>query len=274
MKNGINSSFFDKISSAHFLPKELPGVEEIDNFLIDLLQFLFPEQNNARYKSTLELETKFNTLKLSFEKLLQKTASCDSKQAPGICNSFFDGIEHVYDLCMEDADAILAGDPAAVNRKEIIRSYPGFYAISVYRIAHLMLQLGVPYLPRICTEYAHSKTGIDIHPGAIIGRSFCIDHGTGVVIGETAHIGEHVKVYQGVTIGALSVSKELAKTKRHPTIEDNVVIYAGATILGGSAIIGENSIIGGNVWITTSIPPNSQVYYDSQHAQIVKPIKP
>ncbi len=273
MKNSMNSSFFDKISSAHFLPKELPGVEEIDNFLIRLLQFLFPEQNNIRYKSGLELETQFNLLKLDFEKLLRKTAACENSTVPGICNQFFDRIEEVYDLCLEDAEAILKGDPAGVDRKEVIRSYPGFYAISVYRIAHLMLQLEVPYLPRIFTEYAHSRTGIDIHPGALIGHAFCIDHGTGVVIGETAVIGNNVKVYQGVTIGAMSVSKELAKTKRHPTIEDNVVIYAGATILGGTAVIGANSIIGGNVWITETIPPNSQVYYNSKNAQIVKESK-
>jgi serine O-acetyltransferase len=127
-----------------------------------------------------------------------------------------------------------------------------------------MLQLGIPYLPRILTEYAHNRTGIDIHPGAVIGHHFCIDHGTGIVIGETTTIGDHVKIYQGVTLGALSVSKEMAKTKRHPTIGNNVVIYAGATILGGQTVIGDNCIIGGNVWLTHSLNPNSKIFYDSQ----------
>jgi serine O-acetyltransferase len=167
-------------------------------------------------------------------------------------------------MLLEDAQAINDGDPAAKSRDQVIRTYPGFLAIACYRIGHSFCQIGVPLLPRILTEYAHSKTGIDIHPKAKIGRRFCIDHGTGIVIGETTIIGEDVKIYQGVTLGALSVKKEMAKMKRHPTIEDNVVIYAGATILGGSTIIGKNSIIGGNVWLTESIPPNSRVYHKSQ----------
>lgn len=268
----MTSSFFDKISKAHFYPKALPGVEEIDTFLIQLLQFLFPEQNNIRLKSKLEIETQYNTIKLGFEQLLLKTEACEKEGVVGLCQLFFDQLENIYDKCIEDGKAILAGDPAANDLKEVIRSYPGFMAIAIYRIAHLMLEVGTPYLPRIFTEHAHAKTGIDIHPGAIIGNSFCIDHGTGVVIGETASIGNNVKIYQGVTIGALSVSKDLAKTKRHPTIEDNVVIYAGATILGGKAVIGANSIIGGNVWLTQSVAPNSRVYYDSTGAHILKEI--
>ncbi len=265
----MSPTFFDKISRAHYEPKALPGVEEIDQFLITLLQFLFPEQNNIRLGSKLEIETHYNQIKLSFENLLLKTSACEMEGVVGLCESFFNGLEEVYDMTIEDAGAILSGDPAAFDLKEVIRSYPGFFAIAIYRIAHLMLQIGVPYLPRLFTEYAHAKTGIDIHPGAKIGRHFCIDHGTGVVIGETAEIGEHVKIYQGVTLGALSVSKEMAKTKRHPTIGDNVVIYAGATILGGKAVIGSNSIIGGNVWITKSIPANTRVYYDSKDVHLV-----
>ncbi|MEO1713071.1 MAG: serine O-acetyltransferase, partial [Bacteroidota bacterium] len=152
----------------------------------------------------------------------------------------------------------------AVSQTEVIRTYPGFFAIAVYRIAHGIRNLGIPLIPRILTEHAHSETGIDIHPGAIIGDSFCIDHGTGVVIGETVVIGNHVKMYQGVTLGALSVTKELAATKRHPTIEDGVVIYSGATILGGETTIGHNSIIGGNVWLTKSVPPYSILYYKAE----------
>ena len=222
-----------------------------------------------RLQTKLEIETQFNVIKLSFEQLLLKTKACDSDGVVSICNEFFRQLEDVYDRSVEDARAILAGDPAAYDLKEVIRSYPGFFAIAIYRIAHLMLDLGIPYLPRIFTEYAHARTGIDIHPGAQIGHHFCIDHGTGVVIGETAVIGNNVKIYQGVTLGALSVSKEMAKTKRHPTIGDRVVIYAGATILGGKAQIGSDSIIGGNVWITKSVPPNSRIHYDSRDVQVV-----
>ena len=144
--------------------------------------------------------------------------------------------------------------------EEIILCYPGFYCISVYRLAHILYELGVPVLPRVMTEYAHGKTGIDIHPGAEIGSPFFIDHGTGIVIGETAMIGEHVKIYQGVTLGALTVEKRLANTKRHPTIEDHVVIYAGSTILGGDTVIGHHTVVGGNTWITESVLPYSVVY--------------
>jgi len=143
-------------------------------------------------------------------------------------------------------------------------AYPGFYATAVHRLSHWLTLQKVPVLPRLFSEYAHSKTGIDIHPGATIGESFSIDHGTGVVIGETTVIGKNVKIYQGVTLGALSVNKELATQKRHPTIEDNVVIYSGATILGGETIIGRDSIIGGNVWLTNSVPSNSVVYHKSE----------
>jgi serine O-acetyltransferase len=157
-----------------------------------------------------------------------------------------------------------AGDPAAKSRTEILRSYPGFYAIAAYRIANQMHRQGIQLIPRMITELAHSRTGIDIHPGATIGQYFCIDHGTGVVIGETTVIGDHVKIYQGVTLGALSVEKADADKKRHPTIEDHVVIYAGATILGGKTTIGKNSVIGGNVWLTKSVPAGSKVYYQAQ----------
>ena len=156
-----------------------------------------------------------------------------------------------------DTDAAFAGEPAAKSTAEVIVSYPGLEAIMVYRIAHNLHVKGVPVIPRIMSEHAHGKTGIDIHPGATIGESFFIDHGTGVVIGETCVIGRNVKIYQGVTLGALSVKKELQDKKRHPTIEDNVTIYADATILGGKTVIGEGSVIGGNTWVTHSIAPNT-----------------
>lgn len=170
----------------------------------------------------------------------------------------------MYDQLLLDATAILQSDPAAKSIEEVMAAYPGFFATVVYRLAHLLWQQNIPVLPRYFTEYAHSRTGIDIHPGASIGHSFAIDHGTGVVIGETTVIGNGVKIYQGVTLGALNVSKENASVKRHPTIQDDVVIYAGATILGGNTTIGKGSIIGGNVWLTYSVPAASIVYHKSE----------
>ena len=166
-----------------------------------------------------------------------------------------------------DVRAAYEGDPAAKSHDEIIFSYPGLYAISVYRVAHKLFDLGVPMLPRIMTEHAHSITGIDIHPGATIGGRFVIDHGTGVVIGETTRIGKNVRIYQGVTLGALSLSRDnvdrLRGEKRHPTIEDDVIVYSGATILGGATTIGARSVIGGNVWITESVPPDTRVFMET-----------
>ena len=161
----------------------------------------------------------------------------------------------------KDVEAELEGDPAANSMEEIIFSYPGIFAIFVYRIAHELYQLEIPFIPRIMTEYAHGKTGIDINPGASIGEYFFIDHGTGIVIGETTIIGDHVKIYQGVTLGALSTQKgqALSGVKRHPTIEDNVVIYANTTILGGETVVGTNSVVAGNSFVTQSIPPNTKV---------------
>ncbi len=167
-----------------------------------------------------------------------------------------------------DVQAAFDGDPAAKSTDEIIFSYPGIFAITVYRVAHKLYDLGVPLLPRIMSEHAHNVTGIDIHPGARIGERFCIDHGTGIVIGETTEIGHDVRIYQGVTLGALSLPKDagekLRGKKRHPTIEDDVIIYSGATILGGETVIGSRSVIGGNVWITSSIPPDTKVTMEPQ----------
>ncbi|MEM9001063.1 MAG: serine O-acetyltransferase EpsC [Bacteroidota bacterium] len=160
-----------------------------------------------------------------------------------------------------DAEAILNCDPASLSIEEVYMAYPGFYAIAIYRLAHVLYQRGFPLVPRLMTEYAHRQTGVDINPGAQIGKSFFIDHATGVVIGETAIIKDNVKIYQGVTLGALYVAKHLKESKRHPTIESNVTIYANATILGGETVIGENSIIGGNAWLTESIPANSTVFH-------------
>jgi serine O-acetyltransferase len=186
--------------------------------------------------------------------------------------AFLDSIPIIQNTLATDIRTTYEGDPAAKSYDEIIFSYPGIFAITVYRIAHVFFQLEVPLLPRIMTEYAHNLTGIDIHPGAKISESFVIDHGTGVVIGETTEIGKRVRIYQGVTLGALSVPKDtgdqLRGKKRHPTIADDVIIYSGATILGGDTVIGERSVIGGNVWITQSVPPDSKIIVEPQQLKI------
>jgi serine O-acetyltransferase len=180
-----------------------------------------------------------------------------------LVGSFFSELPAIRALLDTDIHAALEGDPAAKSVEEVILSYPGLEAIMVYRLAHFFWLREVPLIPRMMSEVVHKRTGIDIHPGAQIGESFFIDHGTGVVIGETSVIGKNVKIYQGVTLGALSVKKGLAGKKRHPTIEDDVTIYAGATILGGETIIGRGSVIGGNVWITRSVPPESTIINSS-----------
>lgn len=181
------------------------------------------------------------------------------KLAEKTCTALIEELPEIKRKITLDVEAGFKGDPAAKNREEVILSYPGIQAILVYRIAHFLCKCGVPVIPRIMSEHVHGKTGIDINPGAEIGESFFIDHGTGVVIGESTRIGNNVKLYQGVTLGALSVAKELMNKKRHPTIEDNVTIYANATILGGETIIGHDSTIGGNTWITKSVPPNTVI---------------
>jgi len=184
-------------------------------------------------------------------------------QGQRIALKTIEAIPALRKMLSTDVTAAYKGDPAAKSVDEIIFSYPGLFAIIVYRIAHILFEEDVPLLPRVMTEYAHSVTGIDIHPGATIGESFVIDHGTGVVIGETAVIGKNVRIYQGVTIGALSLPRnageKLRGSKRHPTIEDDVIIYSGATILGGDTVIGTRAVIGGNVWITRSVPPDTKV---------------
>lgn len=184
-----------------------------------------------------------------------------------IALAMLESVPDLRKLLSMDVTATFDGDPAAQSYDEIIFSYPGLFALSVHRIAHRLLELNVPILPRIMSEYAHSKTGIDIHPGATIGNHFVIDHGTGVVIGETTVIGNNVRIYQGVTLGALSLPPDAGEQyrgkKRHPTIEDDVIIYSGATILGGDTIIGARSVIGGNVWLTESIPPDTKVVMES-----------
>ena len=191
------------------------------------------------------------------------------QHAQQACLTFLNGIPDIRAMVQTDLQAAYDGDPAATGMDEVIFSYPGLYAISVYRLAHELFRLGVPMIPRMMTEHAHGLTGIDIHPGATIGKYFFIDHGTGIVIGETTIIGDNVKVYQGVTLGALSTrgGQQLRGKKRHPTIEDNVTIYAGASILGGGTVIGRDCVIGSNVFITHSIPPCTTVSVKSQELQ-------
>ncbi len=187
-----------------------------------------------------------------------------AETARGIATQLFECLPELSDRVAEDVEAAYDGDPAATGAEEIILAYPGFHAIFTYRVAHELHRLGVPLIPRMMTELAHQETGVDIHPGASIGRSFFIDHGTGVVVGETTEIGDRVKLYQGVTLGALSFPKDargrlIRGTKRHPTVEDDVVVYAGATILGGTTVVGRGSVIGGSVWLTESVPPGTKV---------------
>jgi len=260
----MDDDFINKLFKSHEVVESRPSRMAICNFTEGLLELLFPQFSEKQYRSSNELkifsESLLNELKIIFLNFTGKLEYSPEETA----ERFMNKIPDIYEMLIEDAQAIHDGDPAARSTNQVIRTYPGFLAIACYRVGHSFCSLGVPFLPRILTEYAHSRTGIDIHPKADIGSSFCIDHGTGIVVGETTVIGNNVKIYQGVTLGALSVKKEMAKIKRHPTIEDNVIIYAGATILGGNTVIGKNCIIGGNVWITESIPANSRVYHKPQ----------
>ncbi len=257
----MDQSFLKHIYEKHQNTEAVPSTKDISSWAIKVIRLLYPEQAKEFFRSVDEIEGEFWNLGNELKNLLETTDQCKNCDINDRVNAFNDAIPELFRLLNTDVDAILAGDPAAKSKFEIVRAYPGFYAISIYRLANFLHKLEVNLIPRILTEFAHSRTGIDIHPGAEIGEYFFIDHGTGVVIGETCIIGNHVKIYQGVTLGALSVDKALANTKRHPTVNDNVVIYSGATILGGNTIIGENSVIGGNVWLTKSVPANSTVYH-------------
>ncbi|SIS82877.1 serine O-acetyltransferase [Belliella pelovolcani] len=254
----------DKIFKSHQDCPECPSPKLVQTFFDSLLGLLFPEYALDIIRERKEVESNLVALQDQFAKILNKNKHLHQGDGELLSKQFFAKLSEVFDLIHQDVDAMFAGDPASKSRAEILRCYPGFYAIAAYRISHEMYLMGIRMIPRIITEYAHSKTGIDIHPGASIGHHFCIDHGTGLVIGETTVIGNHVKLYQGVTLGALSVHKEDADTKRHPTIEDEVVIYAGATILGGNTVIGKGSVIGGNVWLTKSVPAHSKIYYKAK----------
>lgn len=261
-----------------------PDKNEVRELIHEILQIIFPgyfrnrsfKIYNPRNTFAVLIEDSFYHLNkqvilaLGFCKQ-ENEQSFEEKQKESyrICKAFFEKVPLIREYIESDLQAAFDGDPAAGCKEEIILAYPGIMASSVNRIAHELYLLNVPVLPRIMTEYAHSETGIDIHPGATIGKHFFIDHGTGVVIGETAIIGENVKIYQGVTIGALSTrgGQKLSGVKRHPTIEDNVTIYAGASVLGGDTVIGKNAVIGGNAFITRSIPADTRVSIKNQELE-------
>jgi serine O-acetyltransferase len=235
----------------------IPSQKVVEKTIKSVFEQMFPTTHSF---TDAEIECNRKELQKQISVILSGLTSNDDD----IPRKFFRNLENIKKVLLKDAAFILESDPAATQLIEVIAIYPGFFAIFCYRTANYLAHLSVPLLPRMITEYAHRVTGIDIHPLATIGSPFSIDHGTGIVIGETTIIGINVKLYQGVTLGALSVDKKNASTKRHPTIEDNVILYAGSTILGGETVIGRNSIIGGNVWLTESIAPFSVVYHKSQ----------
>lgn len=255
----MNKEFLAHIANGYCNRKYDLDKQKIEDFIDSFFRFIFfLEYQRCDCKD--RIDKRLNNFKNDLQDILFAVTK-NQKISEENTELFFNKLPEIYHLLEEDAQFMLDNDPAATHLEEVIFSYPGFYAIAIYRLAHQLYQQDIPLIPRLWTELAHSKTGIDMHPGANISNSFFIDHGTGIVIGETCTIGKKVKIYQNVTLGALAVSKDIANTKRHPTIEDEVTIYAGATILGGKTIIGKGSTIGGNVWLTESIEPHSLVYY-------------
>ncbi|MGM9627641.1 MAG: serine O-acetyltransferase [Faecousia sp.] len=260
-------------------PFQQPDKAVVIDMIQKLLRIVYPgfsrdrsyRMYNAKHNLSMLIEDVMYNLNKQIAIVLRSTMPTEQAQekAQELSVEFFRAIPGVRAIAQTDAEAFYEGDPAAFSIDEIIFCYPGLFAVTVYRLAHVLYQLGVPLLPRIMTEHAHSVTGIDINPGATIGNYFFIDHGTGIVVGETTVIGDHVKIYQGVTLGALTTrgGQTLRGRKRHPTIEDNVTIYAGASILGGGTVIGRDSVIGSNVFITHSIPACTTVSVKSQELQ-------
>ena len=281
------------LNTEDFLKDNIGGFglrTKVINLLDELRAALFPtlyeKELATRHYLNIQVENRLKTSAMLLNKIVRhvlvnkcesdKSSDCDgcTSRADGITLTFMRSIPEIRRVLTTDMRAAYLGDPAAIYMEEILLGYPSIEAITIYRLAHKLFELGVPLIPRIMTEYAHQKTGIDIHPGATIGDYFFIDHGTGVVIGETCVIGSNVKLYQGVTLGAKSFELDsdgnpVKGVKRHPNIEDNVVIYAGATILGGDTTIGANSVIGGNVWLVTSVPAGSKVYNSTPSPNII-----
>ncbi|GAB4438094.1 MAG: hypothetical protein OHK0011_20990 [Turneriella sp.] len=266
------SALFEMVRarSALFRPS-LPSKDTAGRFIARLLDLLFAGSHLTQHEDLAAWNAELEKLQQDLYLLLLPFVESATRSAEISSDFFHTQLPVIYEVLWQDAEAAYAGDPAAENLQEVVLAYPGFYGVAAYRIAHYLHGLVIPTLPRLLSEHAHEKTGIDIHPGAKIGRSFFMDHGTGIVIGGTSVIADNVKIYQGVTLGALSVDKSLASTKRHPTIEEGVVIYAGATILGGDTVIGRYSVIGGNTWIVESVQPYSVVYNKSSSR--VRPAK-
>jgi serine O-acetyltransferase len=249
---------------------EAPSMVKTHKFVDNITNILFPIKLNCDI-DIVEIELQLERCAVELKDLLFSIQNSIPESPEEMMKKFMDELPVAFDAMMNDAVSIARFDPASSCVEEVLLAYPGFYCIAVYRLANILYKLKVPLLPRVMMEYVHGQTGIDIHPGAEIATPFFIDHGTGIVIGETSIIGKNVKIYQGVTLGALTVEKDLAKTKRHPSIEENVVIYAGSTILGGNTVIGHDTVVGGNTWITESVLPHSLVY--RQHRVVVKDSK-
>ena len=262
----LDDAFVAERFRAHRACAGCPSPHDVAAWLDDVLGFVFPELAVRRFEDLVAFRAHGDELGA---RLIALAHDCPDAAAfaESVAEGFLGGLAALHARLEEDADATFAGDPAATSRSEVIRSYPGFYAVAAHRVAHALLGHGARMLARMIAAHAHRTTGVDIHPGARIGHRCCIDHGTGLVIGETAELGDDVKLYQGVTLGGLSVRKEDARTKRHPTIGDRVVIYAGATILGGDTVVGHDSVIGGNVWLTRSVPPFSKLTYRAPEPQ-------
>jgi len=278
----IIESCYDKACYTHIDYEPIPSEGYVVDIINKLKEILFPgyftrekiDPVNLKYYMGQSVSVLFDMLSVQIAHSIRHDCfrydlPCNECEEQGqkIALNLLESIPLLRKILATDVRAVYDGDPAAKSHDEIIFSYPGIFAVTIYRVAHKLFELQVPLLPRIMTEHAHSLTGIDIHPGADIGESFVIDHGTGVVIGETTVIGKNVRIYQGVTLGALSLPKDagerLRGKKRHPTIEDDVIVYSGATILGGNTIIGARSVIGGNVWITKSVPPDTKVIMET-----------
>jgi serine O-acetyltransferase len=289
--NDLIESYSVKGIKIHHLDRQpLPSHAEIIRVLVTSHELLFPgyigAQGLAGDSLRLHVESRMSWLYETLTEQIRRAIghsqkigeACEitAREASDCAAKFLSKFVSMREILASDVDAAFDGDPAATCKDEIIFSYPSIYAVMVYRLAHEFFKMNIPLIPRIMTEHAHLRTGIDIHPGTSIGPRFFIDHGTGVVIGGTAVIGSNVKLYQGVTIGAFSFDKDgsgelVRNTKRHPTLEDDVVIYAGATILGGDTVIGRGSVIGGNVWLTHSVPPGTRVLQESPNLRIITP---
>jgi serine O-acetyltransferase len=286
----VESYSADGVKIHHLDRQPLPSHAEIIRLLMTIHELLFPgyigaqgltgESLNTHVESRMswlyEVLTEQIKRAVSYVNKIGEACHVTDHEAGECAVKFLSALPRIREALASDVQAAYDGDPAATSLDEIIFSYPSIYAVMVYRLAHELHEMRVPLMPRIMTEHAHHRTGIDIHPGTQIGSSFFMDHGTGIVIGGTAIIGNNVKIYQGVTLGAFSFDKDstgqlVRNTKRHPTIEDDVVIYAGATILGGETVIGRGSVIGGNVWLTHSVPPGTRVLQESPNLRIIPP---